>query len=475
MTRRRVYAGALGVLMALTFVGGSAVVSYAQAPAEPTPAEAPAAAADPAAALTEPMPVTGVRELKVQRGLTPEAAKCIECHTKETPGIVEGWRTGRMGHVAVSCYDCHVVEKGSPMASQCPGVEGTEVYTSPMVSPKTCARCHPTEVEQFSKSGHARLAGVPVIEDPGMNKLMYHFEGGEFLGNTRDMPQNRASRATGCQMCHGTETELGADNRPINETWPGGVGQRYPDGGIGNCTVCHTRHTFSIAEARKPEACASCHLGPDHPNIEIYLSSKHGQVFLTHGEEWNWDAAPDTWEPGDYTAPTCAVCHMSGIGGLSTTHNINERLKWDLVHKRSSVRSGERGDGVEGRKQMLQVCSACHSSTHTKPIMAGLDNAVNLYNTYYDKAFAMLTELKEKKLLKEDPWKDPFQELYYYLWHHTGRRARQGAAMNGPDYAHWHGFFQVFQLVKDMEDLYEGRIKNNKIEELSPVMSTGPL
>ena len=123
---------------------------------------------------------------------------------------------------------------------------------------------------------------------------------------------------------------------------------------------------------------------------------------------------------------------------------------------------------------MLEVCSSYHSSTHTEIILASLDNAVELYNTYYDKAALMLEDLEAKKLLKEDPWKDPFQELFYYLWHHAGRRARQGAAMNGPDYAHWHGFFQVFQIDKDMEDIYNYRIQHNAIEELSPVMSTGP-
>ena len=83
-------------------------------------------------------------------------------------------------------------------------------------------------------------------------------------------------------------------------------------------------------------------------------------------------------------------------------------------------------------------------------------------------------ELADKKLLGPDPWRDGYQELMYYLWHHTGRRARQGAAMNAPDYAHWHGFFQMLQVYQDMEDIYNNRIKNNKIEEISPVMSSGP-
>jgi len=427
-----------------------------------------------AAVQAEGMPNMAQKQIVIKRGITPEAAKCIECHAKKTPGIIASWKEGKMGHAGVSCYDCHVVEKSSPMASQCSGIKGTDTYISPMVSSKTCSRCHPEEVDQFLKSGHAKLAGAPVIEKEKFQKLMYQHEGAAFMGNKLGSPSNRATRASGCMMCHGTQVELGPDHKPIKETWPGGVGTRYPDGSIGNCTVCHTRHKFSVAEARKPEACASCHLGPDHPDIEIYLESKHGQIYQTEGEHWNWDAAPDAWQPGDYTAPTCAVCHMSGIGDLSTTHNVNERLKWDLVHPRSVIRSGERGDGEKGDQLMRKVCENCHGPTHTETQMKTLDNVVELYNKYYDEAEKMKKELADKGLLKKDPWRDGFQELDYFLWHHTGRRARQGAAMNAPDYAHWHGFFQVQQVFKDMQDIYDYRIKHNKIEEVSHVMSTAP-
>jgi hypothetical protein len=166
---------------------------------------------------------------------------------------------------------------------------------------------------------------------------------------------------------------------------------------------------------------------------------------------------------------------MSGIGELQTTHNVNDRLKWDLMHKRSEIRSGVRGDGVKGDKLMQKVCVNCHGPSHTEATMKTLDNSVALYNLYWDGAVKMKEELKAKGLLKKDPWRDGYQELMYYLWHHTGRRARQGSAMNGPDYAHWHGFFQMFQVYKDMQDIYEWRIKNNKIEDLSTVMSSGPL
>ncbi|SMF01726.1 multiheme c-type cytochrome [Desulfovibrio gilichinskyi] len=429
-----------------------------------------------AAQTTAPFPNLAPKELVVKRGFSKDATNCIECHAKKTPGIVDDWKSGKMAHATVSCYDCHVVEKTSPMASQCEGLKGTKIFISPMVSSKTCSRCHPQEVDQFLKSGHAKLAGNPVIDNKKFIKLMYYYEGAQFIGVKDDAPQSTASRSAGCQMCHGTQVELGPDNKPIKNTWPGGVGTRYPDGSIGTCTVCHTRHKFSIEEARKPEACASCHLGPDHPDIEIYQESKHGQRYAAHGEDWRWDSAPDAWQPGDYEAPTCAVCHMSGIGELSTTHNINERLKWDLMHQKSVIRSGERGDGEKGDELMRQVCVNCHGTTHTNVQRKTLDDAVDLYNTYWDGATKMQKELAEKNLLLiDDPWNDGFQELMYYLWHHCGRRARQGAAMNGPDYAHWHGFFQVFQVYKDMQKIYEYRIKTGKIEDLSHVMSTGPL
>ncbi|MCP4664901.1 MAG: beta-ketoacyl-ACP synthase [Deltaproteobacteria bacterium] len=425
------------------------------------------------------------KDLIVKRGMSEEARKCLECHARKTPGIVEGWKTSRMGHASISCYDCHKVDRSSPMAIQCEGVKGTETFISPMVSSKTCSRCHPKEVEQFLKSGHGKLASSAVCDPKraGFQVLMYQLEGCAFMDNkklnlsTGLTPKKqpsyvRAARAGGCQMCHGTQVEMGPDNKPINETWPGGVGTRYPDGSIGTCTVCHTRHTFSIAEARKPEACGACHLGPDHPNIEIYLASKHGQQYLAHGDAWRYDSAPDAWEPGDYTAPTCAVCHISGIGELATTHNVQERLKWDLMHKEAVVRSGNRGNGEKGEKLMRKVCANCHGTTHTDVQRKSLANINELYSKQWAYAVKMQKDLKKKGLLKKDKWKDGFQELMYFLWHHTGRRARQGAAMNAPDYTHWHGTFQMFQIIKDLEDIYHYRLKHKKIEELSTVMSS---
>jgi hypothetical protein len=403
--------------------------------------------------------------LAVSRGMTEVGRQCVDCHRLEQPGIINDWKDSRHAHAGVSCIDCHQVSADSPMATQHEDLIGTDVYISILVPPSTCARCHPVEYTQFNESGHYR-AYHQIIPKDSLHALVQKHEGQEHpeFGN--------APGETGCMQCHGTQLVLDTENRPVDSTWPNmGMGNIYPDGSTGNCSACHTRHRFSIVEARKPEACAACHLGPDHPNIEIYENSKHGQIYATEGEHWIWDSAPDTWEPGDFRAPTCATCHMSGIGELSTTHNITERLYWNLWAKTSGVRNDTDvmsplyGDGEEGRAKMMLVCNSCHSNLHTEGFFAQGDRAVQLYNeAYYAIAEEMRAELADKGLLKENPWTDEFQIVYYYLWHHEGRRARQGAMMNGPDWAHWHGFFELQQDLYKLQGIYDQRIETGTIE-----------
>ena len=398
--------------------------------------------------------------------LTDEAKECVECHATETPGVVADWDGTAHALEAVSCVDCHEVSADSPLAI--PDIEDHEdvgVAVASLVSPNVCHECHEDQVDQFNDSGHFRAA-LQIEPKQAMADLVFVHEG-------QNHPEvSGASNETGCIQCHGTRLVI-ESGRASSETWPSaGIGTIWPDESVGNCAVCHTRHAFDVAEARKPEACASCHLGPDHPDIEIYENSKHGQIYAAEGEDWVWDSPSGEWEPGDYRAPTCATCHMSGIGDLSTTHNISERLYWNLWAPRSEVRDSPdpmsplTGNGPDGRELMKSVCGECHSSDHADKFFESGDRAVRLYNeSYYDPAIAMKNDLAERGLLKENPWKDEFQIRYYYLWHHEGRRARQGAMMQGPDWAHWHGFFELQQDIYAMQEIYEKRIATGEIED----------
>ncbi|MDJ0655044.1 MAG: multiheme c-type cytochrome [Xanthomonadales bacterium] len=406
-----------------------------------------------------------VKTIEVHRGLTVEGRACVDCHKHFQPGILADWKDSRHAHAGVSCIDCHAVPADSPMAVTHAELGEEIVTVSSLVSPAVCGRCHVKAKAQFDASGHFR-SYHQIIPKDNLHALTQVHEGQshpEFGG---------APNETGCMQCHGTKIKLNGDNRPTPDTWPNnGMGNIYPDGATGNCTACHSRHKFSIAEARKPNACASCHLGPDHPNIEIYTNSKHGHIYNTDSDDWNWDTAPDAWEPGDYRAPTCATCHMSGIGDLEVTHNVTERLYWNLWAKESKVRGSDDvlspilGDGPAGREKMKKVCNNCHSTLHTDGFFTQGDKAVNLYNeAYYRPATAMLEELREKDLLKANPWTDEFQITYYYLWHHQGRRARQGAMMGAADYAHWHGFFELQQDLYKLQQIHKARLESGAIE-----------
>jgi len=406
-----------------------------------------------------------VKTLKIDRHLTAAGKECISCHQKHTPGQVADWKESRHAHAGVSCIDCHQVSEDSPMATQHESLVGTDIFVTPLVSPAVCGRCHVDAKKQFDASGHFR-SYRQIIPKDSLHALTQVHEG-------QGIPElNGAPNETGCMQCHGTKIELDKHGKPTPETWPNnGMGNIYPDGSTGSCTACHSRHKFSIAEARKPAACASCHLGPDHPDIEIYNNSKHGHIYNSDSQDWKWDSPPDAWEPGDYRAPTCATCHMSGIGELNVTHNVSERLFWNLWAKESKVRNSDDvmspllGNGPAGRAKMEKVCSNCHSSQHTKNYFTQGDKAVRLYNEgYYAPATKMLKELKEKKLLKDNPWADEFQITYYHLWHHQGRRARQGAMMGAADYAHWHGFFELQMDLYKLKDIYKKRLETGKIE-----------
>ena len=437
-----------------------------------------------------------IKMIKIDRGLSEEAKSCIECHSEQHPGVVQDWVKSRHAHANVTCIDCHEQPADSPMASQsCPGAKKKfpKLHLSVLVSPNTCKRCHPNEHADFAVSGHQRAA-LQILPSATFAKLRFYHEGQQKNKAFAEKHPELVSAAdeNGCQQCHGVKIELDPITKtPTAETWPNpGMGNIYPDGGIGNCTACHTRHRFSIAEARKPDACASCHLGPDHPDIEIFENSKHGHIWKTSGDDYNFDAAPDAWEPGDYRAPTCAVCHMSGIGDLKTTHNVSRRLYWNLWAPRSMPRNGgeqamkdvEPGinktspghelaydqvkvattghpDGAKAaRNEMKEVCSSCHTGRHTESFFKQADKQVHLYNlAYYDPAKEMLDELTEKGLMKDNIWKDEFFVGYYHLWHHEGRRMRQGALMQAPDYSHWHGSWEVMQRLADLQMIFEER------------------
>jgi len=141
------------------------------------------------------------------------------------------------------------------------------------------------------------------------------------------------------------------------------IGKRFADGSVGKCNYCHLAHAFSAKQAREPEACATCHLGQDHPQMEAYQDSKHGIAYF---------ASRDSRQ-----APTCATCHLSG-GNHDVTHGIAlggvsfggalEGGEYLLPIKPVSHKEFERK-----RSEMLQICSGCHATSFARDALSDAD------------------------------------------------------------------------------------------------------
>jgi hypothetical protein len=425
--------------------------------------------------------------------------ECVECHAEENPGIVAHWEGSTHAEKGVGCIECHraTVEEADSYLHH-----GAQIAT--VVTPRDCARCHDHEAAEFAQSHHSSAGNILASLD---NFLAETVEGARAPfnphsptpGRAVDAVNGLASAHSGCQQCHGAKVALegrdgvpitvddlqpDADGRPTNAdavgrivrdengrpqlvaaTWPNtGIGRLNLDGTRGSCAACHSRHDFSPRRARQPENCGKCHLGPDHPQKEIYEESKHGIAYRDLRDDMNLDAP--SWVLGvDYAAaPTCASCHMSGNlrNGGRVTHDPGERISWtnrppvslvmdtDINHRivtetdpaKRRALIHDRAD--QKRDRMKEACQTCHTDDYVNKFYRQYDDLVVLYNEKFAKpGLAIMGALVEHGLRTPTEFDDEVEWSWFYLWHHEGRRARHGAAMMAPDYTHWHGMYEV--------------------------------
>ncbi|WP_426416206.1 multiheme c-type cytochrome [Aestuariirhabdus sp. LZHN29] len=376
--------------------------------------------------------------LKPFKQLSQESAECAACHKEKNPSVYAQWGRSKHYGANVGCYECHQAEPGDKDAIQ---HEGETIAI--IVSPKDCASCHSAEVDEFAKSHHAKAGQIIGSLD---NFLAEVVEGAlTFNGQS-------PAAVNGCWQCHGSEVKVMENGDLDPTTWPNtGIGRLNPDGSVGACTACHQRHEFSMVQARRPEACGKCHLGPDHPQKEIYEESKHGINFYANVDRMNLDSAK--WIVGeDYdAAPTCATCHMSATREQPITHDVGDRISWTLrpaVSEKIDAKAKAQGKEVKSwedrRRDMTDVCQSCHTKSMIDSFYQQFDSLVNLYNDKFaSPGKTLMGTLKKEKMLTDVGFDEEIEWTWFYLWHHEGRRARHGAAMQAPDYVQWHGMFEV--------------------------------
>ncbi len=359
-----------------------------------------------------------------------EAQECINCHedNDKTPKIVAFWRQSEHAAQGVDCLSCHHVEEGEWDYFMCPGAT---IPTASHPTPKDCQECHEQQVVEFARSKHGATAAL---------KLAGSFD--------RTVFEPTLATKNGCQECHN-------------------IGHIWPDQSVGECDACHAKHTFDVAIARNPNTCGECHLGPDHPNIEMWQESKHGNVFTSFPENWEklgYKTKDYEGKPVPFNAPTCSTCHMDAAPGVEATHDVGERLAWE-TQSPFTIRTTEAwGGGLswqQKRANMERVCTQCHSPGFYKRYLLTGDLTALQYNEIFKEAKRWLTAMKDAGIIvtpgfeglapftvagyDEDP-----EEVSYHMWHHEGRRFRQGALMMAADYTQWHG---IWDLQKDLVEI----------------------
>ncbi len=412
------------------------------------------------------MQSAGIASVKSAPGeISKETRECVKCHAKLNPGITQEWGKSKHYGANVGCYECHAADKGD-VDAYIHDDKKVKKLISILVTPKDCGNCHEKAAKEMTSSRHAKAGHILDSLD---NLLAEVVEGNRGMVTEGFPGGNSAAAVNGCWQCHGSKVKVLKDGRLDPATYPNtGVGRINPDGSEGSCTACHSRHAFSTALAREPDNCGKCHLGPDHPQKEIYEESKHGIAFKAYKDELNMDSAK--WIVGvDYTAaPTCATCHMGATRNQPSSHNVGDRISWTNrppVSVRPEVMDAKMGLASanlkwdERRDKMVDVCNACHSENHTEQFYIQYDALIELYNEKFAKPGKALMAAA-KPLLKPAKFSNKVEWTWFELWHHEGRRARMAASMQAPDYTHWHGTYDLAKhfytkMVPELEHLIE--------------------
>ena len=397
------------------------------------------------------------------------AEQCVDCHRKVTPNIVLDWKLSRHSQNDIDCSVCH----GSRHRSE------VDVANAEIPTPETCAGCHPERVRQFGSGKHA-----------------FAWAAMKAMPTTHWKPMELIEGMKGCGGCH----KIGLKSaQEIQELKSDGAGF-----GLASCDACHTRHTFSAEEARQPQACQTCHMGFDHPQWEMYSSSKHGVRYLLK----QGGILPET-----AAAPTCQTCHMPGgnhevrtawgflavrtdglapypgepetwwadrvtilqaLGVLDPEGNPTGRLE---VVKGADVARLTKQSWDGEREKMLETCNQCHSVNFARAELEKGDRIIREGDRLMAEAIRIVAALYADGILEKPAnYAYAFPDLLTFhdaptlieqrlFVMHLEHRMRlfQGAFHANPDYALWYGWSEMVQDLAEIREM-EKELREDRTE-----------
>jgi len=380
-------------------------------------------------------------------------AKCVDCHVRVTPNTVADWKLSKHHDVGVSCDTCH----GSDHMS------AADAAKAKIPTPDTCGQCHDTQVAQFRKGKHsmawAAMEAMPTI----------HWQ-----------PMAMTEGMKGCGSCHKIGLKSPEQLAALQKT------ARF---GTASCDSCHTRHTFSVKEATSPQACETCHMGFDHPQWEMYSSSKHGVRNEMKQLGIN---------PAQSAAPTCQTCHMqegnhevmTAWGFLAVRLPLPDDPQWKAdqvtilqalgvldpdgkptarldVVKAANVARLDQASWQAQRDKMLKTCNQCHSGNFAAQQLQYGDDMIKNADHLMAEAIRIVAGLyKDGILPKPKNYAYAFpdlltfhdaptvieQKLFVMFLEHR-MRTFQGTYHASPDYALWYGWSEMQRDLTEIKEL----------------------
>jgi cytochrome b subunit of formate dehydrogenase len=283
-------------------------------------------------------------------GEESEAAACIKCHVKETPGFDGSIILGSV-HGKLDCTECHPSDEDFPHPKK--------------RKPVNCNMCHADAKMAFGKGIHAELEKKGEKDLPDCKAC----HGTHDIYKKAD-PRSLVNHQRVDRMCLKCHASLEIKARHPNMADPA-ILKNYENSAHGRgvhlkglsvsatCTDCHGHHEIRpksdpaspLNHANVPKTCQQCHPG-------IYSDFEKS----THGE---------LWKKGDPKGPVCSVCHPPHEVTEVTTSafQVKSSTQCGNCHKEQlgSYRDTFHGKATSMGYVVAAKCSDCHTAHRNLP------------------------------------------------------------------------------------------------------------
>jgi hydroxylamine dehydrogenase len=380
--------------------------------------------------LIRPLPSWAGIALALLLPLTASASEpCLPCHLEKTPAAVAQWQGSAHARAQVGCEKCHGSDHEKIVRGEA------------KVDMRVCAPCHQKAFREHSASRHGM----------GLHSGW---------GCTRNLPDRKKDE---CRFCHregdqapSSEVQCARFLKQSREM--GEIGCNYCHSVEESCDSCHSKHGTDLKIVRDPNSCAKCHMGPDHPQWEMWQTSMHGTLNASAGRA---------------TGPDCQTCHMP-----KGTHNVSIGLTMNSGGVPFPPQKAK-----AGRAEMVQICSACHAPAFARRELERNDAVREQSLAILKEAEGIIWDLNDRSLLDPMPadralhplsgprlvtdsqmlYEDTshIERLFFKMKKYDYARTVKGAYHQNPAYTHWYG---NAELKMDLVDIKgeASRLKERK-------------